>query len=427
MTDDERNALIDATPGIETTPGIGIWIKQLPITLLLNARENPRAMKGRARKALDSMLAEFGLVDVLQYNRRTSELVGGNQRVDYLRRSGVTAVAVVVLDLDPDRARALNVGLNNPKAQGTFTTDLIGMLAAIAPVLPQLYDDIGLAALVSHAEVQKHDRSKLTIDTSSDGDDDDAAEPRVQEGELWDLGGHRLYCADSTVLENVRHAIGDLRIVCVCTDPPYAIYGSSTGISSDIADDGMVRPFFEVVWRNTHAVLAKFGHAYLFCDWRSWSAIWESGKRAEMAPKNMLVWDKGGGGLGSSYANTFELVAFFAKLPKQVTMRGDNETGQRMVHRPNMLRFPKPSGDERQHNAAKNVDMLKELIANSTDEGDAVLDMFGGSGSTLIAAHEIGRRCVILENAPRRCDVILSRFFKRTKIQPARISPAPTT
>jgi DNA modification methylase len=424
MTDDERNQIIDAAPGIETTPGSGVWIKQLPIAILADARENPRTIKKAARKALDGMLDEFGLVDALQYNRRTGDLIGGHQRIDKLRRQGVTHVAVAVLDLDETRARALLVGLNNPKAQGVYTDALPMFLAPVAPAIPQIYDAIGLAALISRTEIPAHDRTTVNADTDGDDDEEIQAEERCQDGDLWDLGGSRLLCADSMRIENVERVIGDLKITAVITDPPYAIYGSSTGVASDVADDKMVRPFFESIWKSIYRVLPKFAHAYLFCDWRSWSAVWEGGKRAQLSPKNMLVWDKGGGGLGSSYANTFELVAFFAKLPKQASMRGDNETGQRQVHRPNILRYPKPHGDERQHNAAKNVDMIKELVKNSTDAGGAVLDMFGGSGTTLIAAHELDRRCAMLEMEPSRCDVILARWEKRTGGKATRIGTA---
>lgn len=426
LTDEERNRLIDAAPGVEIVPGGGVWVKRLPIGLLANTRENPRAIKKAARKSLDGMIDEFGLVDVLQYNRRTGELVGGNQRIDKLRRQGVTEVAVAVVDLDETRQRALVVGLNNPKAQGHYTDALATVLAQVAPVIPQVYDSIGLAALLSRSDVAPHQRITTNVETDGDDDEDpaDTSAPQlVSDGEVWDLGGSRLMCADSLRSENLKLCIGNIAITCVLEDPPYAIYGSSTGVASDIADDKMVRPFFESVWRIAHQVLPKFGHAYLFCDWRSWAAVWEAGKRVELSPKNMLVWDKGGGGLGSSYANTFELVAFFAKLPKQQTMRGDNETGQRTVNRPNILRFPKPAGDDREHNAAKNVDMLCEMIANSTDDGGAVFDGFGGSGTTLIAAHKMRRRCAMFELEPRRCDIILRRFEREFGIKPKRVVP----
>lgn len=414
MNDEQRNKLIDEAPGIEVRPGGGIWIKRLPIEILVGARDNPRAIKKTARKALDAMLEEFDLVDVPQYNRRNGTLCGGHQRLEWLRAKGITEVAVAVVDLDETRAKALNVGLNNPKAQGHYTDALPTVLAQVAPIIPQLYENLGLAALLSRSDVTAHGRETLTVDTSDDEDEIVVDGARCADGDLWDLGGSRLLCADSTLIDNVRRAIGDLKPTCVITDPPYAIYGSSTGVASDIADDKMVRPFFEAVWRVTYEVLPKFGHAYMFCDWRSWAAIWEASKRAKMSPKNMLVWDKGGGGLGSSYANTFELLAFFAKLPKQTTMKGGAETGQRMVNRPNILRFAKPSGAERLHNAAKPVELVQELIANSTNEGDCVVDMFGGSGSTLIAATAMGRRCAMLENEPARCDTILARYERKT-------------
>lgn len=411
----ELNATIDAAPGVEIVPGSGIWIRQVPIELLRKATWNPRSIKKAARKALDGILGEFGLVDVLQWNRRTGELIGGHQRLDWLERQGAKVVAVAVLDLDETRAKALNVSLNNPKAQGVFAEDdLPALLAQVNGAMPQMYGAIGLSALLSQAEVDAHTRTTITVDTDKD-DPEIETEPRVAPGDLWDLGGSRLICGDSFVDDDVRAAIGELKIFMVCTDPLYAIYGSSTGVASDIADDKMVRPFFEAMWKVQHRVLPKFGHALVSCDWRSWASLWEAAKRAEMSPKNMIVWDKGGSGLGSNYANTHELIAFFMKLPKQATMRQQDETGIRPVHRPNMMRFPRPSGDEREHNAAKPVPMLKELIENScTGADDAVLDMFGGSGSTLIAATAVGRRCAMLELEPKRCDVIVARYERVT-------------
>ena len=425
MTQEERDAIIDAAPGIEIRPGGGVFVKQLPMSLLANAKVNPRAIKPSARKYLDGMLNEFDMVDVLTYNRRTGEIVGGNQRLVWLRNQGAESIAVAVVDVDPTKQTILNVGLNNPKAQGHFTEDTVAVLANIQPIVPDLYDSVGLSALIKQSDIAHHTRSTLQAGGADPDDEPELAvvQKRCAEGDVWLLGGSRLCCGDSTKPEEVDRAIGALKIACVVTDPPYAIYGSSTGVASDVADDKMVRPFFLDVWRTVHRVLPKFGHAYLFCDWRSWSAVWESAKRAGMSPKNMLVWDKGGGGLGSNYANTYELLAFFAKMPTQRVMKGDTETGQRSVHRPNILRFSRPTGDDRLHNAAKPVMLLKELIENSTDEGAGVLDLFGGSGSTLIAASMAARRCAMLEIEPERCDVIIARFERITGLTAQKEAP----
>jgi DNA modification methylase len=200
----------------------------------------------------------------------------------------------------------------------------------------------------------------------------------------------------------------------VCTDPPFAIYGSSTGIGADIADDKMVRPFFERVLKQLARVVPDFGHIYVFCDWRSWGAIWDSAKRAQLSPKNLLVWDKGNGGLGGMYANCHELVGFFAKLPPPKSMKSGKEAGERCVFAPNILRYARASGEERNHNASKPVELVRELIRNSSDKGAVVLDLFNGGGTTLIACEREGRRYRGLDIEPREVDKTIRRWEKLT-------------
>ena len=210
----------------------------------------------------------------------------------------------------------------------------------------------------------------------------------------------------------------------VLTDPPYAIYGSSTGVGSDIADDAMIRPFFEAMWRLIAGHVVMFAHCYVHCDWRSWASLWDAAKRSGVEPRNMIVWDKGSSGLGNNYANTHELIAFFARLPPQVTVTSHRAAGQRQVLRPNIVRHPRPTGDERLHNAAKPVALLVELIENSTDPGHTVLDPFAGSGPVVIAADIAGRTCWAAEKEATMCDVIVARWSRVTGGTPER-EPAP--
>jgi hypothetical protein len=179
----------------------------------------------------------------------------------------------------------------------------------------------------------------------------------------------------------------------------------------------MVQPFFEGVLRLVRDYLPWFGHAYIFCDWRSYPTLAMMRKRVETVElRNLLVWDKGGSGLGSNYANTHELVAFFAKLPPQTAM-GHRAVGVRPVHKPNILRHDRPAGLERQHNAAKPVKLMRELIENSTGPDDVVLEPFCGSGSTMVAADQLGRRCIAVDIEPKWCDVTIGRMMKVREIE----------
>ena len=129
---------------------------------------------------------------------------------------------------------------------------------------------------------------------------DDDEIPEVEEaitklGDLWLLGEHKVLCGDATKKEDVEQLMDGQKADMVFTDSPYAIFGSSTGVASDISDDNMVRPFFRDILIASSKILKDFGHVYCCCDWRSWASWWEMAKRTDLDPKNMIVWDKGGG------------------------------------------------------------------------------------------------------------------------------------
>lgn len=243
--------------------------------------------------------------------------------------------------------------------------------------------------------------------------------PITKRGDVWNLGEHVLICGDSFDAATRERVLDAGAVDLVVTDPPYAIYGSSTGIGADIADDRMVRPFFESVFRACENVVKPFGHIYLCCDWRSHSAIHESSRAVRgghygIWPKNLIVWDKGHG-LGSMYAQTHEFVAFFAKQPTPKAMKStQKETGHRTVMKPNVFKHERAHGDDRQHNAAKPPALFRWLIENSSDKGERVVDFFGGSGTTIIAAEQTGRCATVFEVEPIHCDVTIARWERLT-------------
>jgi len=244
-------------------------------------------------------------------------------------------------------------------------------------------------------------------------------QPITRDGETWALGEHRLMCADATKAGNLGKLLGKQRAAAVFTDPPYAIYGSSTGIASDITDDKMVRPFFRDIIALCVASCRAFAHVYVCCDWRSYPSWWEVAKGTGVIPKNMIVWDKGGSGLGANYANTHELLFFAWFMPLRRNM-SQKMTGGRQVNDSNIWRVNRvPAARKdggREHNAQKPVDLVRRALENSTNAGDLVLDPFMGSGTTIIAAQDAGRRCYGFEVEARYCDVVVLRWQKATKL-----------
>lgn len=262
--------------------------------------------------------------------------------------------------------------------------------------------------------------------------DDDLEPPPVAVSELgavYHLGPHVLVCGDCLMdspppeasrippeagaVQKLKAAMAIEYFDCGLTDPPYAIYGSSTGVSSSVTDDKIVRPFFRAVCVRLEGLLRLFGPGFIFCDWRSYPTLFVAAGDTHLEVKNKVVWDKNGSGLGSNFANTYEEIVYVVKMPPQLAMKsGRATTGIRSILKPNILHHDRARGDDREHNAAKPVPLLVELLEAATDTGGTVVDMFGGSGSTLIAAAECGRRCGIVELEPRWCDVIRRRWTR---------------
>lgn len=245
-------------------------------------------------------------------------------------------------------------------------------------------------------------------------------------GQLWALGDHKMIIADMTEPETIKRLLGGVLAAGAFTDPPYAIYGSSHGITNDVADNSMVKPFFKIILQTLQRTVAGFGHIYVCCDWRSYPTWSEVSASIRLPVSNMIVWDKGDDGLGSMYQNAHELLIFMSNDPvKSVAMTADKATGKRLVTGDvNIWRYPRVTGEERLHNAAKPLEMIERALSNSTKIGEMVVDYFLGSGTTIRAAHEIGRRCYGAEKSPEWAAVTLEAFERATGITPELLEEA---
>lgn len=399
-----------------------------------NARRHPDAN----RVAVRASLLAFGQTIPIVATK-SGTVVAGNLRLEIMRELGWRRCSVATISDADARAYALADNRTAELAewdderllQEIIALDLIANdeLRSAVGFTPDEIDaliaDVG--ETVDGGAATSGEPKRVEFQASSDPADVEVqGRKRSKVGDVWTAGDHRVVCGDSMDDDTITRLLGSDRVDSVITDPPYAIFGSATGVAQDIADDGMVRPFFERIGELLGARLKLLGHAYVFCDWRSWSAVFDSFRRVRgIQTKNMLVWDKNGAGLGSNYAMTHELVAFVHRdrPPKTMdssrTERAQRKAdaggkGTRVVLRPNVLRHPRVTGEDRLHNAAKPVAMLRDFLEASTDPGESVADFFGGSGSTLIAAEQTGRRAFIVEREPRLVDVILARWEKIT-------------
>lgn len=248
---------------------------------------------------------------------------------------------------------------------------------------------------------------------------------RVKSGELWQLGAHKLLCADSTQPVSFCRLLGAEKANLIVTDPPYNVKISGHVRSSEkyrefaMASGEMSQSEFSQFLKGVFTLLAEYSIPgslhYAFMDWRHMGEILSAGMSAYTALKNVCVWNKLSGGMGSLYRSQHELVFVFKNGDAPHT--NNIELGVHGRYRTNVWDYPGifiknkvNKANIHLHPTVKPVGLLADILLDASPRKGIVLDPFGGSGSTLLAAERTGRQARIIEIDPHYCDVILYRY-----------------
>lgn len=228
---------------------------------------------------------------------------------------------------------------------------------------------------------------------------DEEHEPIAKVGDIWELGNHRLMCGDSTKKENVERLTEGQLVDLVFTDPPYGYeYVSNYQNKFDMLknDDKIldyITPIYDFMKENSAI--------YSFCGWQSLLKWLEYFNKTKLELKNVIIWKKNNwsmGDLKGAYAGQYEIILFLHK--GRVELNGKRDTDVWVFDRePPKL-----------HPTMKPIELISKALKQSSKENDTVLDIFGGSGSTLIACEQLDRKCYMMELDPKYCDVIIKRW-----------------
>lgn len=383
-------------------------IEKLPVGQLLPADYNPRKdlKPGDAEyEKLKRSLEQFGYVEPVIWNKTTGRVVGGHQRLKVLQDLGLTEVECVVVEMDEEKEKALNIALN--KISGEWDNDKLALLISD---LQGSDFDVSLTGF-EPAEIDDLFKDSIKEGVKDDDFDVDAElkNPTVtQPGDVWTLGRHRLVCGDSTKPETFELLMAGKKVNLVITDPPYNVNyeGSAGKIKNDNMADTAFYDFLLAAFQNTEEVMADDASIYVFHADTEGLNFRKAFADSGFYLSGTCIWKKQSLVLGRSpYQWQHEPVLFgWKKKGKHQWYTGRKES--------TIWEFDKPkkNGD---HPTMKPIPLLAYPIMNSSITNCLVLDPFGGSGSTLIACEQTDRICYTIELDEKFCDVIVKRYIEQ--------------
>ena len=375
---------------------------------LIPADYNPRKdlKPGDAEyEKLKRSIEQFGYVEPVIWSKTTGFVVGGHQRLKVLLDMGITEVECVVVEMDAEKEKALNIALN--KISGEWDKDKLALLIAD---LQGADFDVSLTGF----EPAEIDSLFKDAQQSKVKDDDFDVEAELKQpvitraGDVWTLGQHRLVCGDSTKPETFALLMGDRKANLVITDPPYNVNyeGSAGKIKNDNMADDAFYQFLLAAFQNTETVMADDASIYVFHADTEGLNFRRAFADAGFRLSGTCIWKKQSLVLGRSpYQWQHEPILFgWKKKGKHQWYTGRKES--------TIWEFDKPkkNGD---HPTMKPIPLLAYPIMNSSMSNTLVLDPFGGSGSTLIACEQTDRSCCTIELDEKFCDVIIKRYIEQ--------------
>ena len=386
-------------------------IQKINIENLKPAEYNPRKdlkPEDEEYQKIKNSLVEFGYVAPIIVNSDMT-VIGGHQRLKVLKELGYTEVECNIVDLDKNKEKSLNIALN--KITGEWdNTKLEELLAELKEA------DVNLDATGFSFDEVDNILKDITGTKEDDFDLDEALEeidePVTQPGDIYILGKHRLMCGDSTQKEQVMRLMNKQDADMLLTDPPYNVdYEGKTQEALKIENDNMNETeFYNFLldsFNNMFEISKNGCSVYVFHADTEGLNFRNAFKSAGFKLAQCLVWVK----------NTFVMGRQDYQWRHEPVLYGWKEgAGHYFIDnrkQSTVLEFDKPTRNA-EHPTMKPIDLLVYLIKNSSKENQLIVDLFGGSGSTLIAAEQTQRTCYTMELDPKYCDVIVKRWENLT-------------
>ena len=381
-----------------------LLIAQLPVASLVPYAENARTHSEAQVAQIAASIAEFGFVNPVLVDA-AGVLVAGHGRVMAAKRLGMSAVPAIRLQhLTEAQARALRLADNQIALNSGWDEALLA--AEIARIRDDAEVDLDV---LGFSPLELDQLLAAAENGDSDAADDAPPPPAVpvsRTGDLWICGDHRVLCGDATKLEDVQRALGADRLADMgWIDPPYNVaYEGGTAAKMTIANDALGGGFIDFLRPAlTNMLAVTKGASYVCMSSSEWPTLHRAWQDAGGKWSSTIIWAKNTFALGrADYHQQFEAMLYGWKAGSQHYWCGARDQG-------NVWHFDKPARNDL-HPTMKPVALVERAIRNSSKQRDTVLDLFGGSGTTMIAAERTGRSAVLLEIDPCYVDVIVRRW-----------------
>lgn len=422
------------------TSTAAVWmadkVVQTPIADLQPYANNNRVHTQKNIDKLKASVARFGFVTPILVDSE-GIIIAGHGRFEAAKALGLSTVPAVVADhLSPAEVRALRIADNklaelsdwNEEALQIEFADLmdLGLDGELefdlditgfeVPEIDIIIGGTGRADMVPAETVAAAETDKQAI---------------TQPGDLWELGTHRILCGNSMETDSYARLLDGDAPRMVFTDPPYNVpvqghvrsgkdgshreFAMASGEMSAAEFRGFLTTFLAQVVDN----LSSGGIAMVCMDWRHIEDLVAKGKAAGLELINLCVWNKANGGMGSLYRSKHELVCIFKK--PGAPHLNNVELGKHGRNRTNVWDYAGVNSfgkgreaDLADHPTVKPTALVADAIMDVSHRGDLVLDAFGGSGATLLAAESTGRRARLIELDPLYVDVTIRRWQEMT-------------
>ena len=436
-----------------------LQVHQLKISELNSSEYNPRKWSDDQLEKLRDSIKKFGVVDPLIVNSHQSRrniVVGGNMRLKVLKDLGFDEIPVIYVSLNEAQERDLNIRLN--KTGGDWDYELLKEFDE------ELLSDIGFDSeeLDEIFDIDSMEE-KNSFDLKQELNKLDIKEVSVQKGDIYQLGNSKLMCGDSTISEDFAKLMGENKADMCMTDPPYILdylhakRGGKPvkgfGAKQDriyLETESLPENFTELWMNNIHKYSNSDFSIICYENWKNLRTIWTEMEKYWKV-KNMIVWHLPNRHQGFSAKYKFFSKHDIAMVGGSGNIPYNNETEEQPLQelhetalfaisgKPQWEGYQKGkkymptdfiefNASDEKHSGqgvifgTKPIEILIPYIKVLTKRGDLVVEPFGGSGSTLIAATKLKRRCYIMEKVPTYAEVIMKRWENETGLKRKLIS-----